>query len=313
LGTNDLTCIVTNHICGDLQVRSDRELARVIAEMFKGTELEASTVVAFPDQTLANKASKKWGDSYRGKMIVIDSKGKKTKSRSGGGGGFGAKSDASAQPKTSAVSQMFRSKGLGGFLGLLFQINFHVAISLSLYAAAALHPPPHERLCIPHLTTPVYDLASIRLQVPDGTEVLVVVAPGTKQLKALESAANELGMGCLIIVVNPRFSEKRFESPEQEKFFKEEFISVYHLQPNPVPTWNGGVLYRSFPDDWTLAIPRKIGPPRVLSTSPTLWSTDEMEGVLKGESGKEGDDPGGDIFGAVGDSITNAFGFLKGN
>jgi hypothetical protein len=141
----------------------------------------------------------------------------------------------------------------------------------------------------------------------------VVVAPGTKQLKALESAARELGMGCLIIVVNPRFSEKRFESPEQEKFFKEEFISVYHLQPNPVPTWNGGVLYRSFPDDWTLAIPRKIGPPRVLATSPSLWSTDEMEGVLKGESGKEGDDPGGDIFGAVGDTITNAFGFLKGN
>lgn len=39
-----------------------------------------------------------------------------------------------------------------------------------------------------------------------------------------------------------------------------------------------------FQDDWTLAIPRKIGPPRVLATSPDLWSVAEMESVLKGES-----------------------------
>jgi hypothetical protein len=135
-------------ICGDVQVRSDRELARVIAEMFKGTELEASTVVAFPDQTLANKASKKWGDSYRGKMIVIDSKGKKTKSKSGGGGGFGAKPDASAQPKTSAVSQVLRSMEFGGegYLGggSFFYINFHVGLSCL---------PKQRRCCIPDLTT----------------------------------------------------------------------------------------------------------------------------------------------------------------
>lgn len=188
------------------------------------------------------------------------------------------------------------------------------APSTYFFARALSCDAPRKRHCCAFPRAPHDGLACIAklAQVPDGTEVLIVVAPGAKQLKALESAAKELGMGCLIIVVNPRFSEKKFESPEQEAFFKGEFMSVYHLQPNPVPTWNGGVLYRSFPDDWTLAIPRKIGPPRVLATAPSLWSIEEMEGVLKSESGKEGDDPAGDIFGAVGDTITNAFGFLSG-
>mmetsp|Transcript_18854 Transcript_18854/g.36672 ORF Transcript_18854/g.36672 Transcript_18854/m.36672 type:complete len:297 (+) Transcript_18854:28-918(+) len=230
--------------------RSDRELARVVCEMFQGTELESTMVCAFSDQPLAAKAKKKWGDSFKGNVIVFDSKGKKAASKkSKGGGGFGAKPDTTQQPKTSAV--------------------------------------------------------------PDGTEVLLVVAPKTQQLKQIETISREVGMGCLVILINPRLSELKFESPQQQENLESEFETVFHLQPNPVPTWNGGLLYKSYPDDWTLAIPRKIGPPRVLATSSEQWSVEEMEAVLKGEQDKD-DDPAGDIFSGVGDSITNAFGFLKG-
>ena len=54
---------------------SDRELARIIVEMFAGTGL--SVVVAFSDTQQAAKASKRWADSFDGKIIVLDEKSKK--------------------------------------------------------------------------------------------------------------------------------------------------------------------------------------------------------------------------------------------
>ncbi len=57
----------------------------------------------------------------------------------------------------------------------------------------------------------------------------------------------QVGMGCLIILVNARLSELKFESDEQQEFFNTDFQTVYHLQPNPVAGWNGGVLFRAFP------------------------------------------------------------------
>jgi hypothetical protein len=66
------------------------------------TPLEETTVVAFTDQALANKAAKKWGDAFRGKMIVLDAKQKKAKTS--GGGGFGSKlAGPTSQPKSAAV------------------------------------------------------------------------------------------------------------------------------------------------------------------------------------------------------------------
>ena len=64
-----------------------RELARIVTEMFRGTELEDTTVVAFADSQQANKAKKKWYGAFGGKIIVLDAKQKKAKTS--GGGGFG--------------------------------------------------------------------------------------------------------------------------------------------------------------------------------------------------------------------------------
>ena len=54
-------------------------------------------------------------------------------------------------------------------------------------------------------------------------------------------------MGCLIILVNARLEEIQFTTEEQKAFFLAEFERVYHIKPNPLPGWNGAVLFRSFP------------------------------------------------------------------
>lgn len=54
-------------------------------------------------------------------------------------------------------------------------------------------------------------------------------------------------MGCLIILANARLEELTFSSEEQRTFFMTEFERIYHLKPNPLPAWNGAVLFRSFP------------------------------------------------------------------
>jgi len=200
---------------------SDRELARLVAEMFRGTALEETTVVAFSDAAQAGKAKKKWDvgrAEFKGQIIVLDAKQKKMKAS--GGGGFGA----APKEAPSAISA-----------------------------------------------------------VPDGTEVLLIVGPQARQLKAIEQLASEVGQGCVIILVNARLDEIEYESPEQKNYFTAEFERVFFIKTAPLPTWSGGVLYRSYPDDWILGVPRKIGPPKALLTTARKPSMDEMDVALRGE------------------------------
>jgi len=210
---------------------SDRELARLIAEMFKGTGIDENMVIAFSDSNQAKKAVRQWEfSSVPGQVIVIDAKGKKVKSAKGGGGGFGAK------------------KG----------VDEEIEISAS--------------------------------PVPAGTEVLVIVAPKAKQLKAIENNANNLGMGCLIILVNARLDEVVYASEQQEDFFKSEFNRVFMLKPSPLQNWKGGVLYRSFPDDWQLCMPKTLGFPKELLAQKDMPTLEELNEAFKNEKeAMEGD------------------------
>lgn len=132
---------------------SDRELARAMVEMFRGTEIEQNLVVAFMDSPQANKATKRWAGAFAGQVIVLDSKQNKRPARAGGGG-FGASVKGTAvKAKTSAI--------------------------------------------------------------PEGTEVLIVVSPSVKDLKALEQICQEVGMGCLVILANARLDELNYESESQ--------------------------------------------------------------------------------------------------
>jgi hypothetical protein len=150
--------------------------------------------------------------------------------------------------------------------------------------------------------------------VPDGTEVLLVVGPQAKQLKALESLSREVGMGCVIILVNARLDEIVYDNKEQEvppfpgsrlslaecaaelqafmqAFFREEYQRVFYIKTAPLPSWSGGVLYRSYPDEWILGVPRKIGPPKVLISSAERPSMEEMDAAMRKEQEEISDTP----------------------
>eukprot|EP00277_Geminigera_cryophila_P043046 CAMPEP_0173065572 /NCGR_PEP_ID=MMETSP1102-20130122/5693_1 /TAXON_ID=49646 /ORGANISM="Geminigera sp., Strain Caron Lab Isolate" /LENGTH=341 /DNA_ID=CAMNT_0013932859 /DNA_START=52 /DNA_END=1078 /DNA_ORIENTATION=+ len=215
---------------------SDRELARLIAEMFKGTGIDENMVIAFSDSGQAKKAVRQWEfSSVPGEVIVIDAKGKKAKSAKGGGSGFGAKKNVDEEKAISASA------------------------------------------------------------IPDGTEVLLIVAPTAKQLNAIETAASNLGMGCLIILVNARLDEIVYASETQQSFFKSEFNRVFMLKPSPLNTWKGGVLFRSYPDDFQLCMPRTIGFPKILVQKDEMPTLEELNEAFKGE--KESLE--GDIFAGI--------------
>ncbi|CAM9886039.1 unnamed protein product, partial [Heterosigma akashiwo] len=67
---------------------------------------------------------------------------------------------------------------------------------------------------------------------PPGTEVVLAVAPSQKDVQVLEKLANEVGMGCLIMIVNGRFWERKdvFQDDEQKQFFDQVFEPVFDIK-----------------------------------------------------------------------------------
>jgi hypothetical protein len=80
---------------------SDRELARIVVEMFEGTGLPV--VVAFSDTQQASKASKKWNGSFSGRIIVLDEKRKRDAAPSSKA--FKKPTATAVVPKKSAVPE----------------------------------------------------------------------------------------------------------------------------------------------------------------------------------------------------------------
>ena len=139
---------------------SDRELARLIAEMFKGTGIDENMVVAFPDGNQAKKAARQWEFSdVPGKIQILDAKGKKAKSTRGSGGEHECPAQLASldAARRAPASDLTASPTTGGFGGKK---------STDDEAAAAVSASA----------------------VPEGTEVLIVVAPTEKQLKVSERA-----------------------------------------------------------------------------------------------------------------------------
>lgn len=125
--------------------------------------------------------------------------------------------------------------------------------------------------------------------------MLIVVAPTSKQLKAIQTACDTLGMGCLIILANARLDELEYSSEEQREFFKDEFERVFCLKPNPMRNWKGGVLYRSYPDDWQLCMPKAIGFPKILLQKSEMPALEELNDAFA----KEKEAMEGDMFAGV--------------
>jgi len=65
---------------------------------------------------------------------------------------------------------------------------------------------------------------------PEGTEVAIFVAPGPKELIAIERICGEVGMGTCVILLNARLSLiEKYTTEEARKLFVEEFETVWSL------------------------------------------------------------------------------------
>lgn len=101
---------------------------------------------------------------------------------------------------------------------------------------------------------------------PKDTEVALFVAPGSKELIAIERICNEVGMGTCIILLNARLSSiEKFVSEDARKLFTEDFETVWLLTAAPQEDAPGCLMHRAYPGSWILARKPKVGAPKTIS------------------------------------------------
>jgi hypothetical protein len=102
---------------------------------------------------------------------------------------------------------------------------------------------------------------------PKGTEVAVFVAPGPKELIAIERICNQVGMGTCIILLNARLSlVEKYSSEEAEKLFTQDFETIWSLGAAPQEDAPGCLMHRAYPGDWILARKPKVGAPKTIAS-----------------------------------------------
>jgi hypothetical protein len=115
-------------------------------------------------------------------------------------------------------------------------------------------------------------------KLPEGTEVVLFVAPGPKELVVIEKICADVGMGTLVVLLNARMSKiTNFGTEEAEKLFTQDFEKVFCLSAAPQNAAPDCLLYRTFPDDWVLARKPKVGQPKPLLTRKEIPTADECK------------------------------------
>jgi hypothetical protein len=102
---------------------------------------------------------------------------------------------------------------------------------------------------------------------PTGTEVALFVAPGPKELIAVERICNEVGMGTCVILLNARLSLiEKYVSDDARKLFTEDFETVWSLSAAPQNEAPGCLMHRAYPGPWILARKPKVGAPKTIGS-----------------------------------------------
>lgn len=106
-------------------------------------------------------------------------------------------------------------------------------------------------------------------QKSEDPDVYITVGGGAGFLARVRSLAQSVGMDKLVIVANGNSLDDTLPV-DLQRYFDDEFESVYHYQPNPHPQWNGGVLFRKFPDGMSSARLHLILYATILDKVPTF-------------------------------------------
>lgn len=129
-------------------------------------------------------------------------------------------------------------------------------------------------------------LASDGIYVPDGTEVLIVAGPRTKDLKKLRKIHDKLGEDTLIVLVNARLGAQETLQTNavasEVEALRSVFTPVFHYAPPVVDKAAGDrelLLFHEFSQSWALAEKDKdskgiLGLKLGSSVFKTLWEGD---------------------------------------
>lgn len=120
-------------------------------------------------------------------------------------------------------------------------------------------------------------IASGPFRLPEKTEVAMFVAPGPKEVLSIERVCNEVGMGTLVILLNPRLTS----SGGTDNHIRDDFETVFMLAPAPLQELPGCVLYRSYPNVWALGRKPKLGPPKTILSSQKRPTTEECRSAFE--------------------------------
>lgn len=109
-------------------------------------------------------------------------------------------------------------------------------------------------------------ISSGPFNLPKDTEVALFVAPGPKELIVIERICNEVGMGCVVILLNARLSLiDKYASDDARKLF-EGFETIWSLTAAPQEDTPGCLLHRAYPGSWVLARKPSVGPPKTIAS-----------------------------------------------
>lgn len=101
---------------------------------------------------------------------------------------------------------------------------------------------------------------------PKDTEVALFVAPGPKELIAVERICRDAGMGTCVILLNARLSMiDKYPSNEARELFTQEFEPVWSLSAAPQAEAPGCLIHREYPGKWVLARKPRVGAPKTIS------------------------------------------------
>jgi Domain of unknown function (DUF1995) len=243
--------------------RGDRELARCIVGLFEGTELSCCAVFATRNEMDA--AVKKFGpliecafDYWTESVPSRGSVAREKKSRKFAGrqaGGFGAAPPAVVGGAAKGGNEVVVATAPGAV---------------------------------------IWDSST-------EFDVYIVVAPRQGSMARVRQLCSQFGDEKLVILANTRVDDMRGLPLDVASYFcnsegksgdsigtgsASTFEDVYYWKPDPSPKFVGGVLFRSFPDDWVLCRAAPLAGLKRLLESPTRPSADAIADALRAEADK---------------------------
>jgi hypothetical protein len=121
--------------------------------------------------------------------------------------------------------------------------------------------------------------------VPAGTDIVFAVGPFDERgYRALETISRRFDQSVLVVLLNAHLDyAEPFASAAQRDYFAQTFERVFCFRP----LVTGGerseelLVYKAFPDGWTLARVRTAGAPQPIAEQPTPFAREDIERALE--------------------------------